>query len=60
MSSRAPFYEGDCAGSTNLGGVWTQVGNLEATNYTQLGIITLTYLALPMNLGFPERKVDKI
>lgn len=37
-----------------------QVGNLEATNYTQLGISTMKYLALPMNPGFLKRKVDDI
>lgn len=35
--------------STNLGGSWTLVGNLEATNYTQLGISTVKYPALTMN-----------
>lgn len=36
------------------------MGNLEATNYTQLGISAMKYLALPTNPGFLKRKVDEI
>lgn len=49
MSSQGPFYQGDCVHLKNLDGLWTQVGNLEVTNYTQLGISTVKYLVLTMN-----------
>lgn len=49
MNPQGPSYEGDCVSSINLDGMWTQVGNPEATNYTQLGISKVKYLALTMN-----------